>query len=159
MIRALEAADVSQMVELIELKRAQYEGFNPHFWKKAANSAELSTAYFGKMVTDPVWCVLGAFDGATMMGFISAREVPVPPVYDAVPACVVDDFAVRDFDNWATVGRELLEAFKAESSRRGWRQIIVVCGAMDQKKAAMLSDAGLLLNTNWWTVRLPGGPA
>lgn len=158
MIRALDSADVGQMVELIELKRTQYEGFNPQFWKKAADSAELSVSYFGKMVTDATWCVLGAFEGATMTGFISAREIPVPPVYDAGPACVVDDFTVRDFEAWPTVGRELLERFKGEARRRGWRQLIVVCGAMDEQKAATLRDAGLLLNTNWWTARLPPTP-
>jgi L-amino acid N-acyltransferase YncA len=154
-IRPLQLADVDQMVHLIELKRMEYQVYRPEFWKKTANSAELSRSYFGMMVSSADWCVLGAFDGQTMTGFISAREVPVPPVYDGVRTCVVDDFTVIERADWKGTGRELLERFKTEAQARGWRQIVVICGAMDEAKASMLNDAGLLLTTNWWTVRLP----
>jgi len=154
-IRFATAADVPQMVTLIEAKRRQYEQYNPEFWKKAANSAALSKPWFTTMVTTPDWCVLCAMEGTEMLGFISARQVPVPPVYDAGPACHVDDFMVRDADDWKSVGRALLDRFNTEARSRNWRQVIVVCGNLDEAKAAMLREAGLILNTNWWTVRLP----
>ena len=154
-VRQATRHDVPQMVALIEAKRRQYQIYNPEFWSKAANSAELSVPYFTKMVTEPSWCVLCAMDGPEMLGFISAREVPVPPVYDAVRACLVDDFTVRDGDEWQRAGRMLLDRFKDEARARDWRQVVVICGNLDEAKAAMLRDAGLILNTNWWTVRLP----
>lgn len=154
-IRFATVADVPQMVTLIEAKRRQYEQYNPQFWKKAANSAELTVPYFTKMVIEPEWCVLCAVDGADVVGFISAREAPVPPVYNAGPACVVDDFMVRESGEWASIGRALLDRFNTEARSRNWRQVIVVCGNLDEAKATMLRDAGLILNTNWWTVRLP----
>ena len=155
-IRPAAVDDVPQMVVLIEAKRRQYQTYNPEFWKKAANSAELSAPYFRTMVTDQSWCVLCAVDGTELLGFISAREVPVPPVYDAIRACLVDDFTVSDGGAWKQTGRALLDRFKDEARARGWRQVVVICGNLDAAKADMLRDAGLILNTNWWTVRLPG---
>ena len=154
-IRAATPADVPQMVELIQIKRQEYQTYQPVFWKTVSNAAELTAPYFTMMVSEPSWSVIVAMDGAEMAGFISAREVPVPPVYDGVPSCLVDDFTVRNGNDWASVGQRLLDHFKTEARSRNWRQVIVICGDLDEPKAAMLKAAGLSIASNWWTMRLP----
>ncbi len=155
-IRRAELSDVSQMVALIEEMRRQYQAFQPIFWRKAENSAAITDSFFRMMVSDASWFVFAAVDGKTLEGFISAREVPVPPVYvlDG-PTVVVDDFAVHNGRNWESIGRQLLDHFMGFAQKQHWRQIIVVAADLDASKSAMLRAAGLTIASNWWTMTLP----
>jgi Acetyltransferase (GNAT) family len=155
-IRRAESIDVPQMVALIEDTRRIYQGYQPVFWRKAENSAELSDSFFKMMVNDQSWFVFAAFEGESLKGFISAREVPVPPVYvPGGPTVVIDDFTVREAAGWELIGRQLLDYFVGFAQQRNWRQIIVICADLDTSKSAMLRSAGLTIASNWWTFTVP----
>lgn len=88
-------------------------------------------------------------------GFAVGHLPQPPPVYDpGGPVCLIDDFATRDPEGWASSGAALLEAVTAEAKRRGVILVVVICGHADRPKRAMLAGAGYGVASEWHTREL-----
>lgn len=69
----------------------------------------------------------------------------------------VDDFAIEPPASWSGEGSSLLTAAWASLTERGCDRLRVVSARRDEKKVAMLLEAGLSLVDEWWVV--PVAPA
>jgi len=86
-----------------------------------------------------------------VQGFIIARLVPSPPVYDpGGTTCLVDDFTVADVQVWPEVGPLLLDRARAWAADHGAAQLVVVTAGRDDAKRAVLDVAGLTAASEWW---------
>ena len=92
--------------------------------------------------------------GGEPNGFLIAAPVATPPVFDAGPTAVIDDFCVDDPALWPIAGQSLLRAARAELKERGFQQIVVVSGFQDAAKQAFLEREKLSLASAWWTAPL-----
>ena len=52
-IRRATASDIDAVVAIIETKRKQYQKFQPTFWRKANDSAAITTTFFTKLLGAP----------------------------------------------------------------------------------------------------------
>lgn len=154
-IRNASADDVSRMLDLAEQRRQEYAHYQPVFWKPATDAREKQSAWFAQLVQRENIVTLVYERDGEVIGFVIANFVPSPPVYD-VPGltCSVDDFCVAAHEDWLHYGRKLLEAVMEEAKQRGAAQIVVVCAHLDHDKRSMLSDAGLTIASEWYTIPL-----
>ena len=151
-VRDATHEDVADCVKLIEARRRRYAEFEPRFWRKAENSAEMSTMWFAHLFASPDNVALVAVEGDAVVGFIIATNFPAPPVVDlGGKNALVDDFAVEADERWADVGPTLLAACKERLRERGYVQIVVVGAAKDEAKMTFLGMAELSLASTWWT--------
>lgn len=151
-VRPARIGDVSAMTRLIERRRAEYEQVQPVFWKRSGGSAARTRWFYSSLLLlARRTLILVADDDGHLLGFLIARPVRNPPVYNPDgPTVVIDDFCVAGPEQWPVIGRALLERTRAIARKTGWRQIVVVCGAGDKPKAAFLQSAELSIVTNWW---------
>jgi hypothetical protein len=155
MIREMRASDVPAVAELAQQKRLQYETYEPQFWRVAASATEIHTEFLAGMQEDPDVLSLVAVEEDVVLGYVVARLVPAPPVYDpGGPAAYVDDFSVRAPGLWGTVGLGLLRHAQRELASMGAVQVVVVCGHRDDAKRQMLQEAELSLATEWYVSEL-----
>jgi GNAT superfamily N-acetyltransferase len=156
-IRKAIEADVPQMVELSKLKRAEYGKYQPVFWKKAKDSREKQTLLFKDRLKRDQVIALVEEDQGTIRGFILAKLVGAPPVYDpGGHTCFADDFVVGEGQDWKEVGRGLLEEARRQSRERGAVQTTVFSGHMDQPKRDMLSGLGFTIATETYVKGITG---
>ncbi len=150
-IRNAQVADVPRMVELSEQKRTDYEKHQPMFWRKARGSESAQKPYFEHLLTlDDTIPLVYEQDG-TIRGFVIARLLSAPPVYDPGGlTCDIDDFVVDHPSEWNSVGRALLDRAIVEARARNAAQIVVVTGGHDVHKREMLAAMGLSLASEWW---------
>jgi hypothetical protein len=154
-VRSATEADIPAMVAILEDKRLEYQGYEPVFWNKAANSAEIQTGFFTFLLTKDKTSLFVAEQQGEVLGFLIASLTPAPPVVDpGGPTYTIDDFHVARPDLWDTVGEPLLETAMNHGREQGWRQIIVVCPHRELPKAAFLAEKELSLTTEWWTKTL-----
>jgi len=153
-VRTATEADMDAIAAMAEARRAAYEAYEPIFWKRREGAEAMSRTWFAHLLSKPDTIFLIAAWGGTPTGFLIATPIAVPPVYDAGPAAVIDDFCVEDPGLWASVGQVLLREAKALLKERGIHQIIVVCGYKDAAKMALLESEKLSLATAWWTAAL-----
>ena len=106
-IRRATASDLDAVVAIVESQRRQYQKFQPIFWRKAANSAATTRAFFTKLLRRAAApCFLVAVEGSQILGFLIARKFPAPPVYaPGGDTYLIDDFAVLDPWHWLVVER------------------------------------------------------
>jgi hypothetical protein len=140
------------MTKLIERRREQYEAVQPVFWKRAAGSAATTRRFYTWLLLFARRTLaLVAVDNADLLGFLIARPGRTPPVYNpGGPTAIIDDFCVARQEDWMLVGGELLMHVRMFGRKAGWSQIVVVCGAEDQPKAALLRSTDLSVVTHWW---------
>lgn len=150
-------ADLEQLLGIAAARRTAYGGYQPTFWRPARDAVERQRAYFTSILDDEEVLVLTAREdgadvrGAVVRGFAIGRLVPAPPVYDpGGVTCVVDDFAVADPQEWATVGHLLLGAVREWATSCGAAQLVVVTAHLDEPKRAALDSSGLTLASEWW---------
>lgn len=152
--------DVPQVADLAHLKREQYAEYQPQFWRVADGAVEMHTPFVEHMAKDDSFVALVATHGESVVGFITGRLVPSPPVYNpGGPAGYVDDYHVASPDLWATIGRDLLKAATEELGTRGAVQMVVVCGHLDDEKRAALSTSGLTIASEWYVASIGGQAA
>ena len=150
-IRPATPNDVAACVGLVESRREQYERYEPRFWKKAADSKPSTYPWFARLFDESKSVSLVAAEGSNIVGFLIARDTPVPPVYDpGGPTALIDDFCVVE-KRWRDVGGELLAAARTELQRRGFAQIVVVAAGRDEEKTAFLEASDLSPASTWWT--------
>jgi hypothetical protein len=151
-VRKATAADLDPAVVIAERHRRQYQKYQPTFWRKAAESAKTTRAFFAKQLDDKQSLFLVAHEGAQLQGFLVARKFPTPPVYaPGGDTWLVDDFAVLEPHLWLSTGEALLSHATALIHEAGAAQIVVSCGDRDLAKAEMLRRSDLTIASNWWT--------
>ncbi len=64
---------------------------------------------------------------------------------------MIDDFCVKSPDLWQDVGRKLLDEIIYQAKQRNVKQIVVVCGDHDFKKAGLLEKYNLSIASRFYT--------
>lgn len=142
--------DIAGMVAISEVKRTEYESYAPIFWRKASDSSLKQEIYFQRQLTDTDTIALVAVEANILAGFAIGRITNAPPVYNPGGAvCVVDDFAVLNSEDWASVGGSLLKAVEREAKTRGAVLSVIVCAQRDQAKREMLQKSGATVASEW----------
>ena len=156
-VRAAAAADVEAIVVLAAQRREQYRAYQPTFWRPAEDAAAKHRDFFLTLLgDDQVTVVVAVDDRDDVRGFVVARTVAAPPVYDPGGlTCLVDDFTVADDADWPAAGPLLIDAVTRWSAGRGATQLVVVTAHLDAVKRQTLQDAGLALASEWWTGGVP----
>lgn len=149
-IRPATVADLDAAVALCDAKRAQYAGYQPVFHRVAAGAGANQRKFMEGNLGRPESLLLVAEDGG-IAGFLWARLVDAPPVYDpGGKVILVDDFVVRSPADWDTAGRALL----AEAVRwgRGFGAVLlnVICGPKDLAKRGLLTSTEMTVATEWF---------
>lgn len=159
-IRKASGSDLARLVELSEIKREEYQDYQPIFWRKAPDSAKHQLNYFHSLLErEEVIILLYDKGDGKIDGFIIGRVVPSPPVYNSGGfTLAVDDFVVEGAKLWKTVGVALLDALQGEANNRGIVQMVVVCPAQEEPKRAMLEAAGFPVVTEWRVKTLYASP-
>jgi ribosomal protein S18 acetylase RimI-like enzyme len=151
-IRRATASDLDAVVAIIESQRRQYHRFQPTFWQRTADAAELSRTFFSRLLDEPGAYFLVAAEGRLILGFLIARRFPAPPVFEpGGDTYLIDDFAVSESRHWLGIGEALLSHVSTLLHEHGAAQIIAVCADRDLAKAEVLRRSDLTIASNWWT--------
>lgn len=151
-IRDATVNDVPQMVALSEEKRKAYESYQPIFWRKAGNSAEIQTPYFESLLSRDNHFALVCVTAEKITGFVIGAVTPAPGVYDpGGDSCMIDDFCISSDSLWEEEGRALLEECKKYAKQSGAVQFIIVCGQKDEAKRKFLCESNLSVASEWYT--------
>ncbi|HET9873687.1 MAG TPA: hypothetical protein VFP89_13970 [Propionibacteriaceae bacterium] len=154
-IREAAADDLDQIVRLARARRARHAAYQPRLWRPAADADSTQLRLLRHAVTDPEVLMLVAVDHGPVRGFLLARLVQSPAVYDpGGPICFVDDFHVEDDASWATMGVQLLRAAVVRAAARSATSVVVVAAVSDLSKRRSLSDAGLSVSSEWWSASI-----
>src|SRR5262245_51454130 len=149
-VRPAAPADVAAMVALSAAKRAAYARVVPRFWDPARDADERQRAWFRSLLSRDDALALVAPAGPALDGFVIGVVHAAPPVYDpGGPVVTVDDFCVRDPAVWPTVGAALLDALRARARAKGAVLEVVVCGAHDAAKRALVESPGSIPASTW----------
>ncbi len=163
-IREATPADLESILRLAGLRRRQYAAFHPRLWRPAADAATAHRRLLKRALGDPQVIMLVSVDRGQVRGFMVARLVQSPAIYDpGGPTCFIDDFAVDDEGFWSSVGVELLRAAVVRAAARSATQVTVVAARMDAAKRQALREAGLSVGSEWWVASIsrplePGEP-
>lgn len=153
----MQADDVPAVTALAQRKREQYQAYQPQFWRVASDAAEMHRPFIEHMMNDPEWVSLVAVEADAVVGYLFARLVPPPPVYDpGGPSGFIDDFSVAEDVLWPTVGRQLLAKAAEALLAMGAVQVVVVCGHLDAEKRDVLEACGLSTASEWLVGRADG---
>ena len=150
--RPASVDDVPAMVQMIEARRARYEGYQPVFWAKAENSAAMSQMWFAHLVTSDQADVLTLEEDGEVAGFAIIEPIPAPPVYRGKSAVKLDDFCIIDENRWDELGPPLLQGVRDLGQERGWDTLIVVSAQMDEARNAFLESEGLTVASVWYNL-------
>ncbi len=145
-VRDMTVAHIPVVVELAEEKRKLYETFAPIFWRNNPDGKENQTPYLVAQMSEkrndkiPTFAFVAPDVDETLDGFIIVRDG------------YADDFTVRLPNLWATVGRDLLRMATRLTilQREKPRRMLIVCGAKDEPKHAMLASERYHVVENWW---------
>ncbi|MFM5918009.1 MAG: N-acetyltransferase family protein [Novosphingobium sp.] len=150
LVRRARAADVAEIAEILGAKRKSYEAWQPVFWKRAKHQHLLTLIYIHLQVYFPRGAFLVCERQGEVAGFLLASTIKAPPVFDpGGRSILVDDFCVRDPDDWPTIGTALFDELQAIASAKSWRQVIAVCAEQDRPKAVFLKGVGLSTASIW----------
>lgn len=156
-IRPAAAADVEEIAALAAARRADYERAQPMFWRAAPDAVRQHAPFLATLVGDDQVVSLVAHDGHRLRGYVFGTLAVPPPVYaPGGPSGFIDDFAVADAVEWASVGRALLAAARERLAELGAVQVVVVCGHHDQPKLAALLGSGLDRASEWLVAPVDG---
>jgi hypothetical protein len=154
--RAIES-DLDSIAALAELKRIQYEAYQPVFHRRAANALNDHRVFLKSLLTRDNTLLLVAEQDGKVVGFVFASVVEAPRVYDPQgKICFIDDFMVEDPKLWTTVGRELAEAAFQGSRPMGAVLANIVCGPQDLDKRALLTALGFDVASEWHVKPIAG---
>lgn len=143
--------DVASMVELSYQKRKNYERAQLRFWKYAENAESIQTKWFKELLEHKDYILLVAKNESKIVGFVIGRLVNAPEVYNPGGlTLMIDDYCVETQENWADVGKELLERIAKISKEKGAAQFCIVAGAHDNAKCSFLEDFGLNCASKWY---------
>ncbi|HEY1684858.1 MAG TPA: hypothetical protein VGG19_08850 [Tepidisphaeraceae bacterium] len=150
-LRRAVPADVPRMVELSTMKRLQYAAYSPIFWRPAVGADESQKKFFVPLVDDPSWICLVHEAAGEVNGFVMARIISAPPVYDpGGKVCMIDDFVVAEPSLWESVGMALHMEAEKIAGQSGAVISITVCGEHDAVKRTALRGAGAQIASEWY---------
>ena len=153
-VRECLADDLTGVVEILEARREDYARYEPAFWKRRQRVAQASVDYLKTWLgAERTVCLVAAVD-EEIVGLLFGREMPTPPVYDAGPTAVIDDYHVRSPELWPTAGAGLLAEARTRFKAMGFQQVGVVSGYKDHAKMVFLRDHKLSLASAWFTAAL-----
>ncbi|MEL6982246.1 MAG: hypothetical protein AAFO29_07465 [Actinomycetota bacterium] len=151
-VRTATEADLDAIVALSSRARDRLQELDPEFWRRHPDADAGQRQWFAILLADAGHQVIVRVGTAEhpeeLAGFVIARAMDAPPVYDpGGPVCFVDDFV------WDRV--ETAEALLAEARRwaadRGCVRLIVVTPAADDERRSLLGASGLHATSEWWT--------
>lgn len=149
-VRDCVPEDLPFVVDILEKKRALLATYEPRLWKQAPTSREMTGPYFASLIESSRHVFLIAEHADEIVGFILASPMPVPPVYDAGPTAVIDDFDVSDPSNWNEVGGALVAEVRRRLKERGVVQFIFISARCDTTKMNFLKAQGLSEHASWF---------
>jgi ribosomal protein S18 acetylase RimI-like enzyme len=150
-VRKAEISDLEAILALGLQKGKQYQEYQPLFHRLADDLNAMSAPYMKHLIESDKEIVLVATEGPEVLGFIHARLVDAPPVYDpGGQVSSIDEFVVRAPDLWPGAGKMLLDEAIARSQAKGAVLGNVVCGPKDTPKRQMLIDAGYDVASEWF---------
>jgi len=150
MIRPAVAADLDAVVVLCDAKRALYAGWQPVFHRIADGASVAQRKFFEGNLARTESLLLVADHGG-LQGFIWARLVDAPPVYNpGGKVIMVDDFVVRTPGDWATTGKALLDEAVRWGRGHGAVLLNVICGPQDLAKRDLMTGTGMTVATEWF---------
>jgi predicted N-acetyltransferase YhbS len=153
-IRDCTAADLEAVVRILEARREDYARYEPVFWKRKQGVAKASGDYLRTWLgADRAVCLVAEQNGE-VVGVLFGREAPTPPIYDAGPTAMIDDYHVKSPELWSTAGAALLEEARSRFKALGLKQFVVVSGYKDHAKMVFLRDHKLSLASAWFTAAL-----
>jgi len=151
-VRPATQSDIDAAVGLAERARQQLQKYQPTYWRKAAGAGAATHASFTRLMAEPDAYFLVATEGSQVVGFLIARKVAAPSVFDpGGDSWLIDDFCVAEQRHWLSIGEALLSHASTLIHEHGGAQIIVVCADRDLAKAEMLRRSELTIASNWWT--------
>ena len=151
-VRSAILSDVPLFVRFSYSKRLDYEKAQPQFWKYAGDSAEDSQKkWFEELLTRDDYIILTATRHDVVVGFIIGKLMPAPEVYNPGGlTLMIDDFCVETESDWRSVGVGLITEIKNLAKAKDAVQILVVCGAHDDRKRIFLKSIGLTVVSEWY---------
>ncbi|WP_369025315.1 N-acetyltransferase family protein [Qipengyuania sp. RANM35] len=152
--RPATLGDIPEIVGILGAYREKLARWSPQFWRPAPGSAAMTTMYLGSLVGKKEHIFLVAEEAGAVIGFALALETPAPPVYAPGDTGTLDDFALSDDDRWEEVAGALLAAIMRNAKKLGWKQLIAVSPKADGLKNRLLEEAGLVVASQWWTMKL-----
>lgn len=151
MVRDAVTADLERVLVIADERRRQYETYQAQFWHPSVDAVDRQRAYFGGLLADQEVLFVVAEVDDRVRGFLIARVVASPPVYDpGGGTCLVDDFTVAEGQAWPDLGPLLLERARRWAAEHAAAQLVVVTAARDGAKRAVLSVADLSVASEWW---------
>lgn len=154
-----QLCDLDQVLNIAAARRLVYADFQPRFWRPASDARELQREHLASLLPDRRTGFLVARTQTQVTGFVIARLVSPPPVYDPGGlTCLVDDFAVSDSTHWKTLGPRLLAGARDWARERGASQIVVVTATRDEPKREALAASSLSPASEWWVGEVDGSP-
>lgn len=158
-VRPATEDDLEQLLGLAEQRRQQYRLYQPQFWRPAEDAVQQQRGFFRSLLDDDQAVVLLAELRSEFKGFVIARTLSAPPVYQPGGlTCLVDDFTVLDAADWSRVGPALLDGVRNWGAENGAVQLVVVTAHLDEPKRAALQEAQLTLASEWWVGSAIGHP-
>ncbi|WP_309083261.1 GNAT family N-acetyltransferase [Chelativorans sp.] len=149
-VRDCAPDDLPAVVDILEAKRAQLAAYEPRFWKQSPTSRATTKPYLAELLKSGEHVFLVAEHSSGIAGFLLASPVRVPPVYDAGPTAVIDDFHVADDAIWNDVGGALLTELRLRLRERGFVQFVFVSAHRDTAKMRFLHEQGLSEHASWF---------
>jgi L-amino acid N-acyltransferase YncA len=149
-IRKGVADDLPACVAILETVRARYQDYEPQFWKRSAKASPMSLAFLRHLTAQEGTLFLVAERDGGIVGFLTAKPQPVPPVFEPGKTAFVDDFYVAGDAEWPVAGISLLQEARTQLKAQGYEQIIVVTAHRDDAKMAALKAGNLSLASAWW---------
>ena len=151
-IRRATASDLDAVIAIIESQRKQYQKFQPAFWRRADNAASLTRTFFSGLLAAPETYFVVATEGRQLLGFLIARKLAAPPLFDpGGDTWLIDDFAVSEPRHWLSIGEALLSHVSTLLHEHGAAQIVAACADRDLAKTEMLRRSDLTIASSWWT--------
>ena len=143
--------DLDSMVSLSKLKRLAYEKVQPCFWKHAEHAEASQRQWFELLLSRDDYIALLAQQQGQTIGFIIGRIMSAPEVYNPGGlTLMIDDFCLESEGSWDSIGRYLLHELKVLAKAKGSAQILVVCGAHDERKREFLKKMNLTCASEWY---------
>ncbi|MEM7326150.1 MAG: hypothetical protein AAF531_23885 [Actinomycetota bacterium] len=148
-VRPATEDDLEVIVQLSSGARDRLEITEPTFWRRHADADRNQRAWFDVLLGDDGHRILVSTDrDDTVDGFIVARAMDAPPVYDPRGrTCLVDDFV------WSTgeVAEALIADVRQWATGQGCTQLVVITAARDLDRRELLERTGLHPTSEWWT--------
>jgi len=144
--------NLEQVVSLLERKHQELHAWEPNFWRKSSNSAAMSQAFLGSIISDSNVVLLIAEQDDSVVGYLHFKPTFVPPVYHPKGTTWMVDHFVAPKSRRLDVGTALLKELQAKTVENQDGQLIFPVPVKDEEAGRFCEANGLNPTTTWWTV-------